>query len=137
MKLVFEKIHPDAQIPTYGSEKAAGLDVYSPGNYTIEPGARLLIKTGIKANIPEGTWLSVQSRSGTAVKAGIEKGAGVIDEDYRKEIGILLHNLGNESYHILKGDRIAQMVLLPYLRPEIEEGAVDDNDRGGYGSTGR
>lgn len=135
-----QKRSADAITPTRGSDQAAGLDLYSPRAYSIEPGARQLIPIDISISIPIGTYAHILPRSGLAVKYGIHVGAGVVDSDYRGNVGVLLFNLGQETFHIQKGDRIAQMVVKPHLiLPMTEVETLDQTDRnqGGFGSSGK
>lgn len=137
-EIVFEKISENATIPTYADDESEGLDLYSPINFTIQPFSRASVPLDIKADIPKGFWLKIEARSGTSWKAGLETGAGVIDNSYKKNVGVVLHNLNNEPIHILKGDRIAQAIPMRCNRLIIKEGKVEDTtNRGGMGSTGR
>lgn len=137
-EIVFEKISENATIPTYADDGSEGLDLYSPINFTIQPFSRASVPLDIKADIPKGFWLKIEARSGTSWKAGLETGAGVIDNSYKKNVGVVLHNLNNEPIHILKGDRIAQAIPMRCNRLTIKEGKVEDTtNRGGFGSSGR
>ena len=105
------------------------------------PGQRALIPTGIYLEIPEGYEVQIRARSGLAIKRGIGlvNGIGTIDSDYRGEIQIGLHNLSAEPYTVQPGERIAQMIIMPYFAPVIEEvTSLTETDRGagGFGSTG-
>ena len=133
----FETCRPGAQTPKYGSQRAAGVDFYSPVDKWIWPKCKVVIPTGIKLQIPEWFFLKIESRSGTSVKNSIETGAGVIDQDYRKEISIVLHNHGWWPYKVKAGDRIAQGVFQKHYYFSFLPGKIDENDRGGFGSTGR
>lgn len=135
--ITFEKSSEDATIPTYANENAEGMDLYSPINVTIPARGKVNIKLGIKVHIPDGYWLMFASRSGTSWKNSVEKGAGIIDIDYRKELGLVLYNHSDEPFVIVKGDRVAQAIPMRRNVLRIEEGAVDDTERGGFGSTGR
>ena len=108
---------------------------------TIEPGERCVFPSGLAAEIPAGTAGFVFTRSGLGIKKGIHvtNGVGVIDSDYRGEIQIGLHNLSAEPYTVQPGERIAQMIIMPYFAPVIEEvTSLTETDRGagGFGSTG-
>jgi len=110
--------------------------------YPIEPGERILCKTGIIAEIPAGYWGHIIDRSGLALKVGLHIMAGVIDETYRGELGIVIVNLGKKPYEIKKGDRIAQMVIMPYTNVAIryvKEDHLSQTDRKakGFGESGR
>lgn len=139
MKLAINRLGEHATIPTYGSEYAAGLDLYSPIDAVIPPQTRSLIKLDISIELPVQTFGHILPRSGLALKNGIHVGAGVIDQDYRGNVGVLLFNLGSEPFTIKKGDRIAQMVIKRYESVEIVEGGLSSSSRGdgGFGSTGK
>jgi dUTP pyrophosphatase len=127
-----------AILPTYGTEYAAGLDLYSPTDAIIPSNTRLLVKLDISIELPVQTFGHILPRSGLALKHGIHVGAGVIDQDYRGNVGVLLFNLGNEPFVVRKGDRIAQMVVKKFESVEVIEGGVKETKRGdgGFGSTG-
>lgn len=138
-----KKLLPNATIPTYGSEYAAGADLYACLDFdiTIAPGATQFIHTGIAMEIPEGLVGLVYARSGMACKKGLAPAnkVGVIDSDYRGEIMVALHNHSDMPVTIGNGERIAQFVLTPYITASFNE--VDElNDtvrgEGGFGSTG-
>ena len=127
-------------LPSYGSEHSVGLDVVSAEDVTLASGARHPVKTGIAMAIPHGYEVQVRSRSGTAVRNGITCLTGTIDSDYRGELMVVLVNLGQEDFHIARGDRIAQLIPAPVLRAGFAEvGDLDETERGlgGFGSTGR
>jgi dUTP pyrophosphatase len=128
-----------ANVPTRGSAGAAGYDLTSVVNVCVYPGKRSLIPTGIAVKLPPGTYGRVAPRSGLAVKNGIQVGAGVIDEDYRGEIKVLLFNHGEVQFHVNVGDRIAQLICEKYEAPEVFlVTSLDETIRGegGFGSTG-
>jgi len=130
----------DARVPTLGSNSAAGFDIYSVDSMEILPNSRKLVSTGISIKLPFGVYGRIAPRSGLAVKNGIHVGAGVIDQDYRGEIKVLLFNLSNEIFYIQKGDRIAQLICEKYETPIIRVvvDKLDETERGhgGFGSTG-
>lgn len=132
-------LNENATIPTYGSERAAGMDLYAAFAETIPAGQHRIIKTGIAVKIPDFHYGRIAPRSGLAYKKGIDVFAGVIDNDYRGEIGVILYNSGNEPFIVAQGDRIAQMIITPYTHtvPELVT-ELDDTERGsgGFGSTG-
>lgn len=143
MKLKFRKIHPDAIVPEYATEGAAGLDLCAriPHEIFLHPGVRFTCPTGIAIELPEGFEAQVRPRSGLAKKHGVTvlNAPGTIDFDFRGEIGVILINLGDEAFTIKPGDRIAQMVIAPFIRVELEQsGQLSDTERGdgGFGSTG-
>ena len=128
-----------AILPKRGSELAAGLDLYSPVSGTIEPLQRMLVPLDISIELPKGTFGHILPRSGLALKNGIHVGAGVIDEDYRGNVGVLLFNLGNTPFVFKEGDRIAQLVIKSYENVNlVQKDKLDDSQRGngGFGSTG-
>jgi deoxyuridine 5'-triphosphate nucleotidohydrolase len=140
-KFIVEKVHPDAKLPTYGTNKAADCDLYSVSNMTIKAGSYGLVKTGLKMVIPAGWRLKLESRSGLAVKKGINIGAGVIDEDYRQEIGVIIFNHGAQDFDVWVGDKICQASVEKYYQAnfswgEVPEKDLESNRDGGFGSTG-
>jgi dUTP pyrophosphatase len=139
MSLLVQKLSDSALLPTRGSEKSAGLDLYSPVSGVIQPRQRLLVPLDISIQLPKGTYGHVLPRSGLAVKNGIHVGAGVIDQDYRGNVGVLLFNISDTEFSFKAGDRIAQLVIKSYEHVIVEEVSfVDDTERGqkGYGSSG-
>lgn len=139
--LLVKKIHQDAQLPTYGSEGAIGLDLYAAHDLVLgDWGDHDTVRTGISIAIPHGYYGRIAPRSGLAARHAIDVLAGVVDEDYRGEIKVLLINHGPKSVEIKKGDRVAQLILERADRPQvIEVETLKDTERGskGYGSTGR
>ncbi|XP_048193124.1 deoxyuridine 5'-triphosphate nucleotidohydrolase, mitochondrial-like [Perognathus longimembris pacificus] len=132
--------HATATAPTRVSARAAGYDLYSAYDYTIPPMEKALVKTDIQIALPSGCYGRVAPRSGLAAKHFIDVRAGVIDEDYRGNVGVILFNFGKEKFEVKKGDRIAQLICERIFYPEIEEIQVlDDTERdsGGFGSTGK
>ena len=130
-----KKLTPNAIIPTYGTEYSAGADLYSGMTeaVTINPGTTEFIKTGIAMEIPAGLVGLIYARSGMACKIG------VIDSDYRGEIIVALHNHSDAAVTIEPGDRVAQIVLAPYITAafnEVEELSDTVRGEGGFGSTG-
>lgn len=134
------KLSKDAHIPTYGTSGAAGLDLYASADVTIQPNERMLIPTGVAMEIPEGHFGYVMGRSGNTIKKGMIVALGTIDSDYTGEIGVMAFNQSGESISFAKGDRVAQMVILPYPKVEfneVEELSETERGKGGYGSTGK
>ena len=136
-------LDPRAKLPAYGSADAAGADLYAltDGPVTIAPGETALIHTGIAVAIPQGYVGLVYARSGMACKRGLAPAnkVGVIDADYRGEIMTFLHNHGSVPQVVEDGDRIAQLVITPYLTAQFQGvDELDDTQRGagGFGSTG-
>lgn len=130
----------NAQIPTKGSEHSAGYDLYSCCNALIHPQERALVKAGIVLEIPEGYYGRIAPRSGLALKNGIDVMAGVIDSDYRGEIGVILHNTDKTvPFHIKIGDRIAQLIIEKYYTFDLKKSDdlnYSERGSGGFGSTG-
>lgn len=131
-------------MPTFGSAQAAGADLYAcleePVN--IEPGQTVFIPTGLAMALPEGFVGLVYARSGLACKQGLAPAnkVGVIDSDYRGEFMVALYNHGTEMRTVTHGDRVAQLVITPVLRPVFQEAeTLEDTQRGegGFGSTGK
>lgn len=131
----------NATLPTRGSKEAAGWDLYAAEDATINPGETVKISTGIAIALPENTFGAIFARSGLATKQGLAPAnkVGVVDSDYRGPVIVSLHNHSKEERTVNAGDRIAQLVVLPYVPvdlTEVEE--LDDTERGsaGFGSTG-
>jgi len=129
-------------LPKYATEDAAGLDIASAENLTLEPGARHAFATGFAIEIPPGYEVQVRPRSGLAIRHGITclNTPGTIDSDYRGEVKVILINLGSERFPVARGERIAQLVPAPVLRAHFsEETSLAETARGsgGFGSTGR
>ena len=143
MKVNIKKLNEFAKTPTYGSEFSAGADLYSATDSPIEiaPHQTVFIGTGLCAEIPEGYVGLVYARSGLACKKGLAPAnkVGVIDADYRGEIKVALHNHSEQTQTVEAGERIAQMVIAPFLKCEFNEvETLSDTVRGegGFGSTG-
>ncbi|XP_003471906.1 deoxyuridine 5'-triphosphate nucleotidohydrolase, mitochondrial isoform X2 [Cavia porcellus] len=140
LRLRFVRLSEHATAPTRGSARAAGYDLYSAYDYTIPSMEKALVKTDIQIGLPSGCYGRVAPRSGLATKYFIDVGAGVIDEDYRGNVGVVLFNFGKEKFEVKKGDRIAQLICERIYYPEIEEvEGLDSTERGsgGFGSTGK
>jgi len=143
MKVKIRKLRPEAVLPTYahGPEEDAGMDLRSCAALTIPPGKTVLVPTGLALEIPSGYEAQVRPRSGLALKHSITmpNAPGTIDPGYRGELGVILHNLGNQPFEIQPGDRIAQIIIARYERVEWEESDLQDSTRGqgGFGSSGR
>ena len=137
--LAFKRLDPRATLPTRGSALAAGLDIYSIEDVTIESGQRLLVRTGLAVAIPEGCYGRVAPRSGLATKHGLDVFAGVIDSDYRGEVCCLLYNSGNGPLHLPAQSKICQLIIERIITPDAEwADDISETDRGsgGFGSTG-
>ena len=138
------KLNDEAVIPTYGSEYSAGADLYAcmDAPVVIEPGKAEMIHTGIAMEIPEGCCGLVFARSGLSVKQGLAPSnkVGVIDADYRGEIMVSLYNHSGEARTVNPGDRIAQIVISPFITAIWQEtDKLNETARGsgGFGSTGK
>lgn len=140
--VAIEFCHPNAKEPTYANPDDAGCDIYAVETTHIAPGATYIVRTGLKVAVPAGWMLSVRPRSGMSAKTGIRvaNAPGTIDTGYRDEVGIILHNTGNEICTINAGDRIAQFVIEPAPMIKfkkvnsVEE--IGQNRGGGFGSSG-
>lgn len=139
MPLYVRRLTQTATLPTRGSDFAAGLDLYADENLVVPAGDRALIPTGIALSIDPNMAALIWPRSGLAVNHGIETGAGVIDADYRGEIKVLLHNHSARAYLVQRGERIAQVLIQPVMKPtmtEMDELPTTGRGAGGFGSTG-
>ena len=143
MKVAIKKLNEKAIIPSYGSEFAAGADLYAcvDGEVTVAPHQTVLIPTGIAIELPLGYAGLIYARSGLATKKGLAPAnkVGVVDCDYRGEVKVALHNHSETAQTVAAGERVAQLVLTPYLTAEfIEKAELSDTVRGagGFGSTG-
>ncbi|KAG7333604.1 hypothetical protein KOW79_003739 [Hemibagrus wyckioides] len=138
--LKFAKLSEHATAPTRGSAKAAGYDLYSAYDYSIAPMDKAIVKTDLQIAVPAGCYGRVAPRSGLAAKHFIDVGAGVVDEDYRGNVGVVLFNFSKETFEVKKGDRVAQLVCERICYPDLQElETLDETERGagGFGSTGR
>ena len=138
-----KKLNENAILPTYGTPYAAGADLYAclEGAVTIDPGCTVMIKTGLAMEIPEGYAGLIYPRSGMASKRGLAPAnkVGVVDPDYRGEFMVALHNHSLTSQTVEPGERIAQLVITPFLTASFEEAEeLSETVRGvgGFGSTG-
>ena len=144
-KVQIKKMNENAIVPTNGSEKAAGLDLYAciDGVVLVIPaGQTVKIRTGVAVAIPDGYFGAIFARSGLATKEGLRPAncVGVVDSDYRGEVIVALHNDSEDVRFVGNGDRIAQLVLIPYLPVDLYEvDGLDETERGtgGFGSTGK
>ncbi|XP_064819314.1 deoxyuridine 5'-triphosphate nucleotidohydrolase-like isoform X2 [Oncorhynchus masou masou] len=137
--LKFSKLSEHATAPTRGSAKAAGYDLFSAYDYSIGPMDKAIVKTDIQIAVPSGCYGRVAPRSGLAAKHFIDVGAGVVDEDYRGNVGVVLFNFSKETFEVKKGDRVAQLVCERICYPDLQElKTLDETERGagGFGSTG-
>ncbi len=145
IKVNFKKLNDNAKVPTYGSPYSAGADLYACTNgetVSFQPNETKIIHTGIAMEIPEGYAGLIYARSGIANKRGLAPSnkVGVVDSDYRGEIMVSLHNHSNEVQEISDFERIAQMVIAPFLKvdyTEVDELSDTERGTGGFGSTGK
>ena len=149
MELKFKAIHPkigrEIPLPQFATPGSAAMDLRAclDGPVTLQAGARAVIPTGLAMALPSADYVAlVFARSGLGIKKGVclSNGVGVIDSDYRGEIGVGLVNLGREPYTVQPGDRIAQLMVVPVVQPTVTVAEdLDETDRGagGFGSTGR
>lgn len=143
-KVKIKKLNENAVIPTYGTPYSAGADLYAcvVESVTIEPGQTYLVKTGVAMEVPEGYAGLIYARSGLASKKGLAPAnkVGVVDADYRGEVMVPLYNHSNKAAVIENGERIAQLVITPFLTADfVVSDELSDTVRGegGFGSTGK
>ena len=143
IKILIKRLSKEVHLPKYETNGSSGMDLAANINsiINIEPGNTAIIPTGLALSIPKGFEVQIRPRSGLAAKQKISvlNTPGTIDADYRGEIKVILINLGQESFKVEKGLRIAQMVVCPVVQAQLKE--VDDldeteRDKGGFGSTG-
>ena len=139
-----KKLHPNAQLPTYGSAYAAGADLYAclDAPVTIAPGEIFWVPTGIALEVPEGCAGLIYARSSMGAKRGLAPAnkVGVVDSDYRGEIRVVLLNHSKQPQTVEPGERVAQFLITPVVTAHyVEAEALNDTDRGigGFGSTGK
>jgi len=143
MIVCFKKLHQDAIIPKYQTQYASGFDLHAIEDVKIYAGETKLVKTGLAVKLPKNTELQIRARSGLALKTPylIKNGVGTVDEDYRGEIGVIIHNISQtgDIMQIKKGDRIAQGIIAPVVRCQIfeaDELDITERGTGGFGHTG-
>ena len=139
-----KQLHPKAILPAYGSNGAAGADLYACLEETlaVNPGESVWVPTGIAMELPKGCAGLIYARSGLACKRGLAPAnkVGVVDWDYRGEVIVVLHNHGSQTQYIGHGERIAQLLVTPVMIPSFLEAAELEQtcrDAGGFGSTGK
>jgi dUTP pyrophosphatase len=142
--LAVRRLHPDARLPARTRPHDAGYDLAAIESLTLAPGERRLVGTGIAIAIPSGVAGLVTPRSGLAINQGVHplNAPGLIDPNYRGEVRVPLHNAGAEPVEIAAGDRIAQLLLVPFWSPSLElvdelPPSPDDRGEAGFGSSGR
>ena len=144
VKVLIKKLSPSVQLPSYKTSGASGMDLmaYIEKPINLKPGKACLVPTGLSVAFPEEYEIQIRPRSGLAAKNNISilNTPGTIDSDYRGEIKIILFNHSNENFIIKNNDRVAQMVLTPIVKMELEEiNELPNSNRGdgGFGSTGK
>ena len=144
VKVLIKKLNPLAELPSYKTTGASGMDLMAciEKSINLEPGKSCLVSTGLSVAFPEEYEIQIRPRSGLAAKnnIGVLNTPGTIDSDYRGELKIILFNHGSENFVINNNDRVAQMVLTPIIKMELEE--VNElpasiRNKGGFGSTGK
>lgn len=141
IKLKVTRLIDTAQLPCYAHEDDSGMDLFAIAPTTILPGETTLVGTGIAIELPPGTEAQIRPRSGLALKHSITllNTPGTIDAGYRGEIGVILINHGKQAFNVTAGMKIAQMVIAPIIKAELEEVEQLSNSvrgEGGFGSTG-
>ena len=142
-EVLIKRLSKNIELPKYETNGSSGMDLSAniEKQIKIEPGKTSIIPTGISVSIPKNFEIQIRSRSGLAAKSQISvlNSPGTIDADYRGELKVILINLGNKTYEVERGARIAQIVLCPIVKARLKEvNNLDDTDRGagGFGSTG-
>ena len=125
-KLLYTKLYPKAKNPTRATERSAGLDLYALEQVSIPPHTRRLINTGLQMRIPIGYYGQITSRSGLSVHKKVDVVTGIVDNDFRGEVKVILHNHGTETCVIPAEARMAQIIVVPYLECHIQEVPYDD-----------
>lgn len=139
VKIKVKKLRPDAILPHYNHEGDAGMDLYAVEDVILWPNEPVAVPTGLSIELPKGYVSLIWDKSGFALKEGIKTMAGVIESNYRGEYKVVLINTTAQYYYIDKGDKIAQLLIQPVMRAEIEEvQELSETTRGagGFGSTG-
>ena len=137
--LKVQRLNNNAALPRRSTEGAAGYDLCAAHDCTIPAGGKGLVKTGLSISFPVGLYARIAPRSGLALKKFIDVGAGVVDSDYRGDVGVVLFNHGDQEFQVKMGDRIAQLILEKIDTPPVEEVQGHDSTvrgTGGFGSTG-
>jgi dUTP pyrophosphatase len=139
-EILFEKVHEDAQLPKKNHDTDTGWDLFAVEDKVIPAKGRDVVDVGIKvAKIEPGYWIRVSSRSGLSFKHGILAHPGVIDQDYRGSMGVMLYNHSDIDYEVKTGDRVAQMLIHYNIRMDVSWGEQHNTQRGekGFGSSGK
>lgn len=141
MRIRVKKLHPNATLPAYQTDGAAGMDLVACEQAIVPPRDRLTVDTGVALELPPGFCAQVLPRSGLARKRGLVAAVGLVDPDYRGAIGVTLVNLTDDYAVVKRGERIANLLVVPFARVELEDvgdGELSETARGerGWGSTG-
>jgi dUTP pyrophosphatase len=141
MRIPLKRLDPDLPVPAHAHPGDGGVDLYARESATLHPGERAIVPTGVAVAIPEGFAALVTPRSGLAARSGlgVVNSPGLVDSGYRGEIKAILVNLGSETIQIERGERIAQMVVVPVSTQEfdiVDELPESSRGAGGFGSTG-
>ena len=134
-----KRLTPHATVPSRGTPLSAGFDLSSAVDTVVPARGKALVKTNLMIGLPEGCYGRIAPRSGLAWKHAIDVGAGVIDADYRGDVGVVLFNLSDQDFQVKCGDRCAQLILERIVTPdvvEVEDLEATDRGTGGFGSTG-
>ncbi|MAF13375.1 MAG: dUTP diphosphatase [Parcubacteria group bacterium] len=140
MKVKIKKLNTEAVIPSYAHPGDVGLDLYALDDYSLQPGERKIFDLGFALEFETGYVAFVKDKSSLPKNGGVHTMAGVYDAGYRGEYNVNLINLGNEIYQINKGDKIAQLVIMPVIKADLEETENLSNTsrgEGRFGSTGK
>lgn len=140
MEMPCTLLSPYAKTPTRGTSDSAGLDLYAAAECVVPAHGMMLVSTGVAFAIPKGFYGICTGRSGITIKNGVIGQLGIIDSDYRGAVGIMMFNTTDEEFTIKIGDRVGQMVIMPYMRCVLDyRDELDNTDRGegGFGSTGK
>ena len=144
VKVLIKKLNPSVQLPSYKTNGASGMDLmaFTEKPISLEPGTSCLVPTGLSVAFPEEYEIQIRPRSGLAAKNNISvlNTPGTIDSDYRGELKIILFNHSSKNFIINNNDRVAQMVLAPIIKMELEETnelTESIRGKGGFGSTGK
>jgi dUTP pyrophosphatase len=139
-RIKFKRVHPDSKLPTKNNASDTGYDVSAVETKEIPARGSAVIDVGLEfADITPGYWVKIEGRSGLGFKYGITPHPGIIDQGYRGSAGVKLYNNTDQSYTVNSGDRIAQFVVYKNYNVVVEEGDIEESDRGanGFGSSGR
>lgn len=140
MKVLIKKLNPETKLPTYAHPGDVGLDLYALDDYELQPGERHIFNLGFTLEFEPGYVARIADKSSLPKNGGLHTLGGIFDAGFRGEYNVMLVNLGSKPYKILKGDKIAQLLILPVVVAELEEAdALSDSSRGNgqFGSTGR